>query len=237
MILTNVLGTSVLLDAAVGRGFDAFVYAGSSSEYGIKDHAPNEDESLSPNSDYAVTKAAATMLCANVGRTLGLNVATLRLYSVYGPWEEPTRFVPALAVYGLAGRLPPLASPTTARDFVYIDDVVEAFLAAATVRSPDPGGIYNIGAGKQVTLGEAVDAAKRLLRIQATPDWGGHAGRSWDASVWVSNPTRAYRILGWKAMRSFESGLAAFVDWLQADEIRLRRYRAAVATDEASGQA
>ena len=88
IVRTNVTATIHLLDAARAAGIEAFVQAGSSSEYGFKDHAPRENEAVAPNSVYAVTKAAATHYGQMVARQHDLHVVTLRLYSVYGPAEH-----------------------------------------------------------------------------------------------------------------------------------------------------
>jgi len=72
MLMTNLLGTVHLLEAAVSTGFEAFVQTGTSSEYGAKDHSPREVEWLEPNSHYAVTKASATLFCRYTGQTTGL---------------------------------------------------------------------------------------------------------------------------------------------------------------------
>ena len=119
---TNLVATVRLLAACQRHGFAAFVHAGSSSEYGFQDHAPREDELPEPNSDYAVMKASATLHCRFVAQRDDLHVVTLRLYSVYGPWEEPGRLMPTLVARGLEGRLPPLVSPDTPRDFVSVRD-------------------------------------------------------------------------------------------------------------------
>src|SRR6266542_4306745 len=111
MFVTNILGSASLLDACVAAGFEAFINTGTSSEYGIKNHAPAEDEPLDPNSNYAVTKAAATMHCRYIGQSRAVNVTTLRLYSVYGPYEEPSRLMPNIVARGLMGELPPLVNP------------------------------------------------------------------------------------------------------------------------------
>src|SRR4051812_40096607 len=87
----DVLATSVLIAAARKAGADVLVHAGSSSEYGHKDHAPREDEVPEPEGPYAVAKLSATLLVANASRGDDLRGVTLRLYSAYGPWEEPRR--------------------------------------------------------------------------------------------------------------------------------------------------
>lgn len=212
---TNVIGTLNLIGACAQVGCEAFVHAGSSSEYGSKDHAPSEDEALDPNSDYAATKAAATMLCRQAARTGRLPTATLRLYSVFGPFEDPRRFVPRLVVSGLRGELPPLAAPSTARDFVFTDDAVDAFLCAAMALPERAGGVYNIGTGVQTTLEEAVGIARRALGVTAAPDWNTTPPRTWDTDVWQADSSRARAELGWKARWSFEEGLARTVDWFR----------------------
>ena len=200
---------------------------GSSSEYGAKDHAPTESESIDPNSHYAVTKAAATHFCRHTARALGAHMPTLRLYSVYGPFEEPSRLMPALVAHGLERRWPPLVSAHVARDFVHVDDVADAYLRAAAVRSDEPGAVYNIGSGIQTTLSQVVDVARGVFGIEAEPVWATMPNRAWDTEVWVADPGRARRELGWEARISLADGLGGMAAWLSADPERLERYRRA----------
>ena len=113
MVRTNITGTINLVEACLRSGFEAFINTGSSSEYGFKDHAPAEDEWADPNSHYAVTKASATMFCRYTALSRRVLMPTLRLYSVYGPYEEAMRLMPTVALRGLDGTLPPLTSPDT----------------------------------------------------------------------------------------------------------------------------
>jgi nucleoside-diphosphate-sugar epimerase len=219
---TNVLGTANVLDACVREETGALVNTGSSSEYGFKDHAPAEGEPLEPTSVYGVAKAAGTLLCASLGRERALPVTTLRLYSVYGPWEEPGRFVPALAEAALRGTLPALASPNVARDFVWVGDVVDAYLLAASARGE--GAVYNVGSGRQTTLAEAVDAARRVLGVTEEPSWGSMADRSWDTDVWVADASKIERELGWRPAVAFDEGLARTAAWLRNDPVLRERY-------------
>src|SRR5207237_854558 len=132
MVRTNFTSTINLVESCLKTGFEVFVNTGSSSEYGFKNHAPSEDEAIEPNSDYAVSKAVATLYCRHKARQKNVHIPTLRLYSIYGPYEEPTRLMPALLIRGLSGELPPLVNPDIARDYVYTEDAVDAFLLAAT---------------------------------------------------------------------------------------------------------
>ena len=89
MVQTNIAGTLNLVEAAVRAGAEVIVNTGSSSEYGFKAVAPGESDCAEPNSAYAVTKLSATLLCRELARRSGVRIPTLRLYSVYGPYEEP----------------------------------------------------------------------------------------------------------------------------------------------------
>jgi len=227
MVRTNVLGTMHLVRACLRRGVEAFVNTGSSSEYGFKSHPPTEQERLEPNSHYAVTKAAATLFCRHTAAREGVHLPTLRLYSVYGPWEEPGRLVPTLVARGLAHRLPPLVDPDVARDYVYVDDVTDAFVLAASRALPEPGAVFNIGTGIQTSLRQVVDVARRVLAIDEEPAWGTMPNRSWDTTAWVADATRARDALGWAPRFDFEAGFRATADWMVAETSVARRYRPA----------
>lgn len=214
ILRANVVGTANLLSACRRSGVETFVNTGSSSEYGLKDHPPCEQESIEPNSIYATAKAAATLLCQQAAVSEGMNVSTLRLYSTYGPWEDPNRLIPALAVEGLRGTFPPLVAPDTARDFVWIGDVVDAYLLAARTRHSEPGAVYNVGTGIQTTVGEAAEIARDVLAIDASPSWGSMPPRRWDTDRWIADNTKIRARLGWRATRSFREGFTELASWL-----------------------
>ncbi|MBK9140911.1 MAG: SDR family NAD(P)-dependent oxidoreductase [Candidatus Melainabacteria bacterium] len=224
---TNLTSTINLLEAASETGFDAFINTGSSSEYGICDHAPLESERVEPNSYYAVTKAAATAACRHVAAVRDLYIPTLRLYSVYGPYEDPRRLMPTIIRKGLEKDLPPLVDPDIARDFIYTDDVVEAYLAACKPASTERAPIYNVGSGVQTTIKEIVDLAREIFCIEKTPVWGSMDNRKWDASVWVASIGKIEKELGWKPDTSLRDGLSRFTAWLESQEAMKEHYRSA----------
>jgi nucleoside-diphosphate-sugar epimerase len=211
----NLLATIELADAAERAGVRAFVHAGSSSEYGFKDHPPDEHERPEPNSAYAVARAAATMYCAHRAAAGGLPAVTLRLYSVYGAWEDPRRLVFALLKRGLEGGLPPLVAPQTARDFVYVEDVCQALVRTAERAGATAGEIYNVGSGRQTTLRELVACVRELLAIPVEPDWGSHPPRTWDTSIWCASTERIARDLEWSATTGVDEGLRHTISWMR----------------------
>jgi len=215
MVKTNIIGTINLVKACLKTGFEAFVNTGSSSEYGFKDHAPSETEWLEPNSDYAVTKASATLFCRYTAQRRKVHLSTLRLYSVYGPYEEPARLMPTLIVRGLSGKLPPLVDPDVMRDYVYVEDVTKAYLLAATNPDQEPGAVYNVGTGVQTSLREVVNAARQIMGIAVEPEWGAMPNRRWDTNIWVADNRKIRTELSWQPRHSFEQGFRLMVNWFR----------------------
>ena len=210
---TNLIGTMHLVEACLKSGFESIVHTGSSSEYGFKDHAPDETEGLEPNSHYAVAKAAATLYCRYTAQAQQANITTLRLYSAYGPFEEPQRLLPTLIRHGLGGGWPPLVNPATARDYVYVEDVCDACILAAQTTPREFGAVYNLGTGKQTTLREVAEVARRVLNIKTDPPWGTMPARIWDTAIWRADSHKIQADLGWRPRHSFEDGFARMVGW------------------------
>ncbi len=225
IIETNYNGTVNLVEACLKTDFEAFVNTGSSSEYGYMDHAPSEFELPNPNSHYAASKAAATLYCRFIAQHHQRQLTTLRLYSVFGPWEEPTRLMPNLILHALRGELPPLVSPLIARDFVYVADIGDAFLAATDLPTSDYGSVINIGTGSQVTLEQLVRIIREQFSLEVQPQWGTMPDRQWDTDVWVADPTLAQSILGWKPSHDLVDGLRAFTAWLTSEPEILAHYQ------------
>ena len=216
MVKANIIGTINLVEACLKTGFEAFVNTGSSSEYGFKDSAPSETEWLEPNSHYAVTKASASLFCRYTAQSRDVLMPTLRLYSVYGAYESPNRLFPKLITLGLEGKLPPLVSPETAHDFVYVDDVVDAYFLAAKTPGQETGAIYNVGTGVQMPLREVVEVARRVMGITVKPVWGSMPSRRWDTDKWIADNRNIAKALGRRPQYTFEEGFRLMVNWYKS---------------------
>jgi len=210
---TNLIGTIHFVEACLKTGFESFIHTGSSSEYGFKDHAPGETEGLEPNSHYAVAKASATLYCRYTAQARKANITTLRLYSVYGPYEDANRLMPTLIRHGLRGEWPPLVNPDTARDYVYVEDVCDACILAAQTASREFGAVYNVGTGTQTTLRKIMKIARAVLGIKAEPKWGTMPARIWDTSIWRADSHKIQAELNWRPRHSFEEGFSMMVAW------------------------
>ena len=165
-----------------------------------------------------MTKASASLFCRYTAQSQGVHIPTLRLYSVYGPLESPNRLLPKLITLGLEGKLPPLVSPETAHDFVYVDDVIDAYILAAKTSGQEAGAIYNVGTGVQTTLREVVEVARRVMGITVEPVWGSMRSRRWDTDKWIADNRKIERELGWRPRYTFEEGFRQMVNWYKSRE-------------------
>ena len=194
----------------------AVVQAGSSSEYGWNSHAPSSGSELQPNSLYAVTKGSASQWLEHMCKSSSLNAVTLRLYSVYGPLEDPSRLFPTIIRAAEDGNFPPFANAATTRDFIYIDDVIDAFLSAGVrVRGDASGHSISICSGKPTTMVELSEVVAQNFGIQESPVFGSMT-RKWDLAEWFGDPEQASELLDWRAKTSLAQGLSATADWYQS---------------------
>jgi len=214
IIQTNILGTWNLLQACNTIKYDLFVNTGSSSEYGSKQFAMRETDIVEPNSYYAVTKCAQTLLCSHIAKSEHRPIVTIRPFSVYGPYEEPKRFVPTLMKALMFNEEMNLVAPETARDQIYVDDMVDAYLKVDDLKN-NQGEYFNIGTGIQSTIKEVVNTAVKVTQKNAQFKWGTMVGRSWDTNNWVADISKARQLLKWTPKVNLEQGLKLTWNWFQ----------------------
>ena len=210
----NLLGTVNLLYACLRHGFERFVNTGSSSEYGVKTEPMRETDFPEPLGAYGVAKAAATMYCRSVGVENDAGVVNLRLFSPYGPWEDPRRLIPYVISSLLRGVSPRLSTPGSVRDFIFIDDVLDAYLRVMDTDLP-PGDILNIGSGVQHTIGEVVEAILAATGSSVEPAWGAMDQQRPEPDSWVADIGKPEARLGWKPFTSLVDGVRSDVDWFK----------------------
>lgn len=212
---TNFNLVSRLLERLEPRGIAVYLHSGSSSEYGDNASGPAENSVLEPNSHYAVSKAAAAGLLRYYGKKKNFPCANLRLYSVYGPLEDSSRLIPNLIRFGVEGKYPELVDPNISRDFVYVDDVVEAYVdVALNLSRADYGASFNIGTGRKTTIGECAEHARKVFSLRESPNFF-MPGREWDVHDWYANIGEVRQKIGWKPRTDFESGLAMTAQWFR----------------------
>jgi len=212
---TNYFGTANLVRACDSVEYECFINTSSSSEYGLTDKKMAEGDLPKPVNYYGATKTAATVFCQTHARISGKPIITTRLFSVYGPWEEPSRLVPLALKSCIKGEKLALGDGKTKRDFIYTVDVENAYLELMT-RADLTGEILNIGTGTQYAVREMVEMiAKKSGADSALLEWGKLPTRNLEAENWVADMRKAHRILKWRAKESLESGVEKSVEWMR----------------------
>jgi UDP-glucose 4-epimerase len=218
-VRNNVLATQHLLDAAREFPGKRLVYSSSSSVYGQAASFPTpEDVVPAPRSPYGVTKLAAEHLCSTYHANFGVDVVSLRYFSVYGPRQRPDMAFTIFCAAALDGTpVSVFGDGTQTRDFTYVEDVVTATRRAGA--KPDLGGnTYNIGGGAQISLNHAIsvieDCAGRPLEVVRSDTQAG------DVQNTSADARRAREDLGLADAMPFEEGLRHQFEWVAADRVR-----------------
>jgi len=211
-VTTNVLGTQVLLDAAVRHGIGTFVHVSTDEVYGsIESGSWTEDEPVLPNSPYSAAKAASDLLALAYHRTHGLPVTVTRCSNNYGPYQFPEKVIPLFMTNLMDSRRVPLyGDGGNVRDWLHVDDHCRG--VQLVLEGGRPGEIYNIGGGTELTN---KDLTSRLLEA---------CGAGWDSVEYVEDRKghdRRYSVditkisteLGYAPQVDFTAGLAETVAW------------------------
>ena len=212
---TNFSFVSRLLARLESRKISAYLHAGSSSEYGDNAAGPSEQTGFAPNSHYAVSKVAAANLLFYYGKKRGFPCVNLRLYSVYGPLEDSSRLIPNLVKCGLEREYPGFVAPNISRDFIYIDDAVEAFVdIALNFTADDYGDSFNIGTGQKTTINDCALMAKDIFSIPHDPDFS-MPNRRWDVTEWYANIDEVRSRIGWVPRTNLREGIVKTAAWFE----------------------
>lgn len=209
MVRDNVLSTTTVMSAVARHAPHArTVVAGSIEEprsiaAGRGAHSP-----------YAAAKAAGTIYATLYRDLWELDVVVLRPAMVYGPGDHHgSRLIPHVVDSLLAGVPPRIGSGDRAIDWVYVDDVVDAFVAAAGADAAG-GGIVDVGSGRAVTIRDTVERVTAQIGTAVRPRFGALPDRALDRAH-IADPVPARELLGWSATTPLDDGLRATIDWFR----------------------
>jgi UDP-glucuronate 4-epimerase len=209
----NVRGTQNLLEVAVRQKIQQFVFASSSSVYGVNPRVPwsEDDFVLQPISPYASTKVSGELLGHVYSHLYGIRFVALRLFTVYGPRQRPDLAIHKFSRLITSGRaIPVFGDGSTRRDYTYVDDVVAGVRSAIRYEC-SPFEVINLGNNATVTLVAMIRALEDALGKRATIDWQpeqpGDVPQTW-ASV-----AKAHQLLGYQPRTPFKEGIRRFADW------------------------
>jgi dTDP-glucose 4,6-dehydratase len=213
-VMTNVVGTQTLLEAARRHEVAKFVHVSTDEVYGSIDEGSwTEEQPLEPNSPYSASKAGSDLVARAYARTHGLPVCVTRCSNNYGPYQFPEKVIPLFVTNLMDGRPVPLyGDGLNVRDWLHVDDHCRGI--HLVLEGGRPGEVYNIGGGTELTN---TDLTERLLAasgagwdaVERVEDRKGHDRRY---SVDISKISRE---LGYAPLVPFDEGLAQTVAWYQ----------------------
>jgi UDP-glucuronate 4-epimerase len=210
----NIRGTLTLLEASRAARVQKFIFASSSSVYGVDSHLPfrEDDRTQHPISPYAATKIAGEQMCFVYSHLYGLKVVCLRLFTVYGPRQRPDLAIRKFAELMDSGReIQVHGEGQTSRDYTYIDDIVNGIVAS--LHHDCSYDVFNLGSSSPVsletvieTLEQALDRKANIRRIPSQPG---------DVPVTYADISKARASLGYEPCTPFQTGVQNFVKWFR----------------------
>ena len=218
---TNIDGTFNLLDACRHHGVGHFVFASSSSVYGINEKVPfSESDPIERTiSPYAATKIAGEQICSNYSHLFGIRCSCLRFFTVYGPRQRPDLAIAKFTRAIHEGKpIDRYGDGSTARDYTYIDDIVSGVLAATAYTLESPFEIFNLGGSATTTLSELIEMIEKAVGKQAVirqlPEQPGDVPRTY------ADVDKARRLLGYEPRTPIREGVRKYADWFAANHGR-----------------
>lgn len=210
-IETNIMGTINLLECLNDFPPQHLIFLSTEEVYGDGQIPYKEDQPLRPPSPYAISKIAGEQLCQLYA---GQNNKTtiLRVGTVYGPWQPVRRFIPSIIIKALADEEILLGTGKKKRDYIFIDDVVEALILSLK-RKGEPIEIINVGGSKSIQLKTLVDQIKAISKSKAIIVYNSYPDRVLEADEWLSDNQRAAELLNWQPTTTLEEGIRKTINF------------------------
>jgi len=213
---TNIKGTFNMLESARRTGVKQFVFASSSSVYGVNKKVPfaEADPILQTISPYAMTKMAGEQMCSNYSHLYGLKTVSLRFFTVYGPRQRPDLAISKFTRLIEEGKpIDKYGDGTTARDYTFVTDIVDGIIGSVNYTTGPICDIFNLGGSQTVTLNDliaAIEAATgKKAQINQLPDQPG------DVPLTSADVTKATTLLNFKPTTHIAQGIPKYVEWFR----------------------
>ena len=224
-VQTNVLGTANLLNACLEWGHvDRIVHTSTSEVYGTARYVPiDEKHPLQAQSPYSASKIAADKLAESYFLSFDLPVAVIRPFNTFGPRQSLRAVIPTILSQALEGKRIQLGNTKPRRDFLYVKDTVRGFIEVAGCDKA-VGKVVNVGAGKDISIGELAETIRRLIGNVGELDIEDRRFRPEKSEVMqlLADTRLAKELFGWSPAYSLEEGLAETVGWYRKNLSRFK---------------
>ena len=221
--LRNLHSATELPQVAIRCGARHFVALGSQGEYGPCSGIISEDAPTRPTTLYGATKLSAYHLTEQICRLGGIRFAWLRLFSAYGPRDEPVWLIPSTILSLLRGERPALTKGEQLWDFIHADDVAAAICGVAG--APAASGVFNLGSGEIATIRNVVMRIRDLVSPGAALGFGELDYRPDQVMHLQADISRLQAAIGWKPKVPLADGLRQTVEWFRAERDRYQATR------------
>lgn len=219
MVRTNIEGTLNLINSLKNHPISSFVYTGTCFEYKEKKSKINENDIVEPLNFYAITKLTAELFLKKFAEEENMPIINLRLFTPYGYYEDGQRLIPYIILSALRDKRIELASPDNARDFIFIEDVVNLLLKIARNNHNHRGEIFNVGSGEQYSVRDIASIVEKLLGKKLDIKCGSKASYyKKDLKIAPANNAKAKSIFNWQIEHSLESGISKTIDWFKKNK-------------------
>lgn len=213
---TNIKGTFNLLESARQTGCRHFVFASSSSVYGVNKKVPfsEEDPILQTISPYAMTKMAGEQMCSNYSHLYGIKTVCLRFFTVYGPRQRPDLAISKFTRLIEDGKpIDKFGEGHTARDYTFVHDIVDGIIGAVNYRTGPICDIINLGGSQTVTLNDLISSIETAVGkkaiINQLPEQPG------DVPLTSADVRKARQLLGFNPRTTIANGVPEYVEWFR----------------------
>lgn len=213
---TNLVGTVTLIEAANNINYKALIHTGSTGEYGQKSEIMKETDVCEPANAYGIGKYAATQYASLVAKEKSKPIIILRPFTPFGPRENLGRLINYAITKALKNEELQLSNPGSVRDFIYIEDLINAYLVSISHASQYRGEVFNIGSGQEYTIKYVVEKIKELAGSSSVITWNTQVSRPGESAKWQADISKAKRILGWQPTHNLEEGLIKTIQWFKS---------------------
>ena len=226
-VTANVIGTLNVLEACREAEVSRLVHTSTSEVYGTAVHVPiDEEHRLQTQSPYAATKLGADKLALSYQQSFDTPVVVARPFNTFGPRQTARAIIPTIITQALTQQKIRLGSTTPTRDFLFVEDTVDGMMRCAE-QSGIEGEVFNLGTGREISIGETADRIQALLGIALTIEQSDDRRRPPNSEVerLVADCSRAAARLDWRPRIEFDEGLRQTVEWIR---VSLAKYKPSI---------